>query len=56
MKNISQVTFHNIYELAKTQTAWNEIETTKKRFNIHTWEYYVNTHYRRKLLQILMIG
>jgi hypothetical protein len=56
MKNISEVTFHYIYELAKTQIASKEIKTTKKRFNTNTWEYYVNTHYRRKLLQILMIG
>ena len=43
MQNISQVTFRNIYELAKSQIAWNEIKTSKKCFKTNTCEHYVNT-------------
>jgi hypothetical protein len=52
MQNILQVTFHNIYELAKSQIAWNEIKTAKKCFETNTWGYYISTFCRRKLLQI----
>jgi len=39
MQNISQVTFRNIYELAKSQIAWNEIKKTKECFETNTWGY-----------------
>jgi hypothetical protein len=43
MQNILQVTFHNIYELAKSQLAWKGIKKTKECFKTNRWEYYVST-------------
>jgi len=43
MQNISQVTFHNIYELAKSQVAWNEIKATKSVSKQTHWDI-MSTH------------
>ena len=52
MQNISQVTFHDIYELAKRHIAWKVIKKTKEYFKTNKWGYTISTLCGRILLQI----